>query len=191
MHISKDSGEEFITQKYHDYKKNISSGNSAISLELGLYLFEMTKSLNPKLILDLGSGFSSFVFRYVCKQNAGVMSCWSVDDSREWLDQTRKYLTNNSLDVHYIFEWRDFLNEKHPFFDLIFVDIRPISRRVESLDFLLEILSPKGKMVFDDFHKPHLSKPLLDYVSQRKLKLTSIKSSTLDSLGRYSVIIEK
>jgi hypothetical protein len=63
----------------------------SVSVELAVFLDVLCRLIEPDRILDLGSGFSSFVLRrHLASRDVGVHSViWSIDDSPEWLEQTR------------------------------------------------------------------------------------------------------
>ena len=49
---------------YEEYVASISTPDSAISLEIAALALILCRMRRPRRILDLGSGFSSWVFRY-------------------------------------------------------------------------------------------------------------------------------
>ncbi len=79
---------------YQDYVKNVSNPIMALSLELSVFLLLLCDFIKPKNILDFGSGFSSFIFRYYAAHYVNNQSTiiWSLDDSQEWLDKTSEFL---------------------------------------------------------------------------------------------------
>ncbi len=78
-----------IEPYYNQYISTISSQEWAISFELSTFLMILCDVLKPKRILDCGSGFSSFVFRYYMSNVTPEPEVWSVDTSPEWLEKTR------------------------------------------------------------------------------------------------------
>src|SRR5689334_15482328 len=54
---------ERLLPDYRTYTRNVSPDPIAISLELSVFLAVLCDRERPGAILDLGSGFSSFVFR--------------------------------------------------------------------------------------------------------------------------------
>ena len=59
--------------------------------------FSICFQQRPRIILDLGSGFSSAVFRlYMAQQNVQT-TVYSVDDDPLWLNKTRDSLKANNL----------------------------------------------------------------------------------------------
>lgn len=68
---------------YEEYTFDVSQEDMAISLELATFLQIFCDIMKPKHILDLGSGFSSFVFRRYKATSQIKPIVWSVDDSQE------------------------------------------------------------------------------------------------------------
>ncbi|MDP2727812.1 MAG: hypothetical protein Q8P59_09750, partial [Dehalococcoidia bacterium] len=55
---------EKLLPYYGQYTSRVSIDYMAVSLELSAFLMVLCERFRPSSILDLGSGFSSFVFRY-------------------------------------------------------------------------------------------------------------------------------
>ena len=110
-----------LIDKYNHYITNVSIGNSAASIEAASLLDVIARNNKVQRILDLGSGFSSFLDDI--KDASSPVEVWSVDTDAMWLDKTAQYLKENELDVSNLFHWDEF-TEKFEKFDLIFVDIR-------------------------------------------------------------------
>jgi predicted O-methyltransferase YrrM len=186
------NSQELLDHPYRDYKKNISPGNSAISLNVGAFLKSVSEIKQPKNILDLGSGFSSYVFRRYKAESLNEAHVYSVDSDKLWLEKTRDYLTGNNLNNQNMYHWEEFKKIKKPLFDLIFVDIRPIERRLKYFNSFVSYLSKSGAIIYDDCHKPHLLRPLYDKVKQSAVPLRhyNIKKYTIDEIGRFDFWIE-
>lgn len=77
----------------------------------------------------------------------------------------------------------------HGEFDLIFVDMRPVSARVEWAERLQKSLTKKGLMLVDDVHKVHLIIPLLKIYKKRMNELLNLEKITKDDFGRYALLM--
>ena len=67
--ISQQKKNNSILAKYYDdYITQVSSSSMAISLESASTIFTLVNFLKPKSILDLGSGFTSLLFRLYRKR---------------------------------------------------------------------------------------------------------------------------
>jgi hypothetical protein len=73
---------------YLDYLTRVGHPNHAASLELIATLWLLAEDSGARRIIDLGSGFTSFILRTYAAEHPGV-EVWSVDDSAEWLERTR------------------------------------------------------------------------------------------------------
>src|SRR5262245_35480678 len=76
-----------ISPHYEYYIKEVSTSKMAVSLNTAIILYMFCEALVPKQIIDLGSGFSSFVLRSYASQSGNCM-VYSVDDNQDWLDRT-------------------------------------------------------------------------------------------------------
>ena len=98
--------EKLASSKYHrllpyyeKYISEVSVDYIAISMELSCFLLTFCDIMNPKNIDDLGTGFSSFVFRHYAAHSGSGVTVWSVDDGPEWLEKTRSFLIRQDLSV--------------------------------------------------------------------------------------------
>lgn len=181
-----------IEESYAYYKKNISPGGSAVSLKLARLLYLAAQAKEARNILDLGSGFSSYVFRLYRSENPGPGEVWSVDSDPGWLGKTGEYLASCGLADDNLFTWEQYAQkDEKPIFDVILVDIRPVARRVEYFEHFLTHLSPHGVLIYDDYHKLHLSRPLDSKIKGLNLIAYNLREITLDDLGRFCLWIEK
>lgn len=182
-------GREKLNAAYIYYKTNISIGNSAASIETAALLDLFARNTGATRILDLGSGFSSYVLRKYQKDCPNEVDVWSVDSDQMWLEKTKEYLHQNELNTNNMFHWDQFVKQFNGKFDLVFLDMRPISARVEWIERLHNALNINGLLIVDDVHKDHLMTPILSIYSGRFDQLVNLKNITLDSLGRYALLV--
>ncbi|MHA1394318.1 MAG: hypothetical protein ACTSRZ_12500 [Promethearchaeota archaeon] len=64
--------------------------------------------LKPKSILGSGSGFSSFIFRFIKKNSKFNPIICPVDDSKEWLEKIRDFLKFYDLPTDNLYLYQDF-----------------------------------------------------------------------------------
>lgn len=89
---------------YIDYVFTVSNAVHAISLPLAAFVGSMCDVGSPKAVIDLGSGFSSYVLRrYAAKQPAHV-HVTTADDDPSWLEKTRAFLELAGLSVQHDIE---------------------------------------------------------------------------------------
>ena len=109
-----------IALAHEEYTTSVSSPVAAISLELSYALWSILRNTQPRCLVDLGSGFSSYLFRlYQSQRNAAGQGCQviSCDDNSKWLQRTADYLSDKHLSVSGLVLWDELL-ETHQ-------DIRP------------------------------------------------------------------
>ena len=97
------------------------------------------------------------------------------------------------MDYNHLYTWEHFKDLAKPVFDIVFVDIRPVNRRVDNFDSFFSYLSENGVLIYDDYHKPHLRKPLQKKIRKIKgmINAFNLYELTLDSYGRFALWIEK
>jgi predicted O-methyltransferase YrrM len=177
-----------LKEQHSYYITNISIGNSAASLEVSSFLDAFIRVKGSKRIVDLGSGFSSYVLRKYMSESVDV-EVWSVDSDKNWLNKTHDFLLKKNLNAEHLCTWDEFVTSINGKFDLIFLDVRPVKRRVDNLKLLYDSLSKDGVLVIDDVHKDHLRLPMLRYFNHNPGELVNLKKITIDNLGRYSALV--
>jgi predicted O-methyltransferase YrrM len=166
----------------------------AVSLRTSQFLYVLAKAIGARRILDLGSGFSSFVLR-LYSMNAGKDAVvYSVDDDENWLAKTVEFLRDSQVREDFLMGWQSFLQSAPGSFDLIFHDLGNMVLRAQTLPFVLSQLEAKGVFVLDDMHKtgagPEGGYPRIARraVRQAGLTLLSARLYTLDGYRRYCEI---
>lgn len=179
-----------ILKPHHEtYISEVSTDIMAISLELSVFLTVICKILKPKMILDLGSGFSSFVFRLYALNTTEKPVVWSVDDSPEWLEKTREYLVAHNLPAQNLVTWDTFTKQEYGPFDLIFHDLGGIEVREHTLKEVLGLYHQGTKLVLDDFHSIRYKLYTKKVLRESNIDYYSLKNFTQDEIGRYSILV--
>lgn len=179
-----------IDLEYQYYVKHISREDMAISRELAQFLNFYCMRKNPKRILDLGSGFSSFVLRRYASRNSDVQIV-SVDDDAQWLQKTKSFLQSRHLPDEQCIQWCELLESKDiGKFDFVFYDLGDLKQRTACFQNALSFLSNDGDMLLDDFHKLDYQRTVLRWCSKASLHLYSVKKLTLDNFNRWSVLVQ-
>jgi len=177
-----------LQRPYQDYTSRISPDPIAISLELATFLAVMCARCQPRSILDLGSGFSSFVFRTYAKELQPQTLVYSVDHSSIWLNTTRGFLHDRGLDCRGLLTWEAFVAvTERPRFDLILQDMSDLESRCRQLDMIIEACSPTGMIVMDDMHVPGYRRAILDDLDRHRLSYYSLRDFTRKRL-RYAYL---
>lgn len=169
-----------LKDMYSYYTTNISNQSMAASLKCCVFLLCLYEALEPKKILDLGSGFSSYALRYFSGRFLPESEIYSVDSSKGWLEKSKQFSQVNTLDSEHFYHWDEIKNKKIPF-ELIFMDIDFSKNRVNYYEPVCkQFLAEKTFMLVDDMHKPILRNkvktlsfkykrhPVLDETKERK-----------------------
>lgn len=175
---------------YEAYVSQVSTADMAISLELATFEMVVCELLKPKSILDLGSGFSSLVFR-VYESNADLkpIVC-SVDDSQEWLDKTAEFLTSYGFSSGNLINWREFAgHEARESYDLISYDLGNMRVREDSLKEVLLRGHSGSVILLDDMHKDGYRSYVQQMLNGLNLDYFNLRYFTGDRYGRYSVLL--
>ena len=167
-----------IREAYLDYIQNYSKPEWAMSWELIAYIDRFMQQIKPKRILDLGSGFSSFLFRL---SGAEVTS---IDASPAWLLKTEEFLKkydkfDGSLSTSLSFDGM---------FDIIFLDYDAgdaIKDRIALFEKVREHCS--GVIFLDDMQFDSYRLAAADYFKNDIV--LDLKIDTLDRYYRYAWMV--
>ena len=178
-----------LLNAYNDYISTVSKPDLAISFELACFLHHICLNLRPSSILDVGSGFSTFVFRTYRQQSNPECEIYSVDDSVDWLTKTREYLESHQLTTENLLPWEQFTELDGLDFDLILHDIGGSAGRAASLPTVLRSVHRNTILVLDDMHKPHYRRPIVELLVEHDPKIYDAQNFTLDEFGRYAYVV--
>lgn len=176
---------------YDQYVSKVSVPDMAISLELAAAMLSLCRILHPLRVVDLGSGFSSFVLRLYARDSASDVVTVSVDDSAEWLSKTRQFLDDHNLDASALVTWSSFRESGEDGFDLVLHDLGGIPLRGRVLPEVLELARPGAILIFDDAHMPRYRTRLRKVVSEAGLAAYNLRTITKDPIRRYSLLVRR
>jgi predicted O-methyltransferase YrrM len=159
----------------------------ALSLETAVLLYVLCQCTSPKKILDLGSGFSSFVFRLYAS-TAKDCKVYTVDDDHPWLLKTQEYLRNYKLSTDLCYDWEAFDLSTHNDFNLALYDLGRMPMRMKTLPSVIQAAGPHAFLILDDVHKPFYEEAVTEVLKRRDCRWQSLKEETLDQFGRYAYI---
>lgn len=154
-------------------------------------LFILCLHLAPRRILDLGSGFSSYVFRLyagVCGKDCEVVT---MDDSAEWLVKTETFLNTQCLETENCLLWDPQTPLGAEKFDIILHDLGDMQLRAATLPVVLCGTSSNGCIILDDMHYPDYRETALKSVAEQRLVIFDLHDETLDEFGRYASIVHR
>jgi predicted O-methyltransferase YrrM len=179
-----------IERSLKEYVTYVSRPDMAISRELAVFLYGLCESVRPQYILDMGSGFSSYVFRLYQAKAREAVSVTSVDSDARWLKTTEDYLMRQGVSTAGGRFWPDFsLENEH--FDLILHDLGGMETRLNSLPALIGSLSPNGALILDDVHKTSYRRDARIVLKQHRVSVYSLVHYTFDGYGRYAWLVTK
>lgn len=172
---------------HKSYTNEVSRADMAASLELSAFLLAWCRVKKPERLLDLGSGFTSYVFRLYAREEPGVYVT-SVDDDEIWLEKTRDFLIKHRLSTQAMTPLSGLLTNRSPHqpFDLVVQDMNFVEVRIGYTSTALDLAKGGGTVIFDDTHKPDYRRRLLSCLMLSKNAIYSLKELTLDSYGRYA-----
>lgn len=170
---------------FSDYVTHYSVETEAISLTASYYLLETLNTGQVKRVLDMGTGWSSYVFRFYKKMFAPLLAVCSVDESEHWLGMTARFLAKHDLDTSELRLWPRTGQQNY---DLVFLDMgRPWERHAciaRALD------STKGLLVCDDLHYEGYRAQLQNCVEAKGFTLRPLPE-TMDRFGRFMGVAER
>ncbi|MCX5833128.1 MAG: class I SAM-dependent methyltransferase [Deltaproteobacteria bacterium] len=181
---------ELKLQPYYEYyTKHMSNEIMTISMELSTFLLLMCNERRPGRILDLGSGFSSFVFLFYKSSEKQNTTVWSVDDSSEWLNKTRGFLDDHGMPSDHLLTWDDFIQKGEGSFDLILYDIGTFEFRHENFEKVTRMKSPGGVIVIDDVHQADYGIFINRKIQEIGLTSYDTGCLTRDKFRRFSLLV--
>lgn len=83
---------ELIRQKWQEYTTSVSTPSMALSLETSLWMYEFLQKEKPYKILDLGTGFSSWLVHEFSEEGTIINS---IDTNSDWLEKSQKFQFKN------------------------------------------------------------------------------------------------
>jgi predicted O-methyltransferase YrrM len=183
---------EKIKREHADYVQKVSSPEMAMSLELALFLLRYCLAHQPKHLLDLGSGFSSYVFRLYREAIGDEVIVYSVDDHAEWLEKTRHYLENAELNTEHLYELTA-LQGQHldGYFDLVLLDLNFVEVRKDYIAYSAQVTAKNGIVIIDDVHKVEFLREVKRHAAILQSGLRNIRKQTLDTFGRFAIVLQR
>lgn len=176
--------------RYSQYTNFVSNPGNALSLRSSALLYALCETLQPASILDLGSGFSSYVTRTYQAESTSQIVVVSVDDSPEWLLRTRDYLERVELSYQELCTLEEFESRDHVPFDLVVYDLGSMDTRTRWLGQAISYIKPvSGVGLIDDCHFPNFAGHVTATTHRAGGNCFDIASITRDQFGRFSFLL--
>lgn len=158
--------------------------NTAIAAAAGVFLWDACEQREVTRVLDLGSGFSTWVLRAWAAECGREVECVTVDHLEGWLRRTQAEVTEMGWDSSEFYTWEQFLDLVYPdrYFDFIFVDINGGAMRYKEFanyEYLTDY------MVCDDFQFDHIRESWTARCVQAGFTVVERESETKDQYGRW------
>ena len=175
---------------YREYVETVSSEIMASSPELSVFVLFLCDLIQPERILDLGSGVSSFLFRFHALTAGKKPVIWSVDDSAEWLARTADFLASHNLPNDHLTTWDAFSETQTERFDFIFYDLGPFPFRMACLQPMLEkMTADHGVIVLDDMHAAEYGLFVRHALKGTRFRAYDAGCYTRDHFNRFSMLL--
>ena len=172
-----------LHNQYDIYTHNVSTPGAAVSLQTCVFLWNLCNKLQPKTLVDTGSGFSSYVFRRWAQPNNATV--YSIDDNADWLARSKQFCEEQNVYTDNFLLFKDIVIIQKQTADLVLHDLGNRETRKQSLGIIYDLCKRGGTIVFDDMHKSDLRKHVSDFLIDKKLQHVDHSAETLDSFGRY------
>jgi len=188
--LAAEAGDGFRSH-FERYRAEARVENMMVSEELCRFLGVLCATRRPRRILDLGSGFSSALFRLYREGSDPGVEIVSVDDSPQWLDVTRAFLVSAGLPAEGLLTWPELLAREAGTFDLVLHDLGNLRTRADVLPDVVRFCRPGGLVVLDDVHSQFYRSSVRRFLrrSQAKPRVYSLRRLTLDRWGRYAMLL--
>jgi len=178
-----------LAPAYIDYLFGVSRW--VVSLRLSALLFALCDVLAPRAILDLGSGFTTYVFRTYAAECADPPRIVSVDDSAEWLGKTSRFLAQHGFGDGEIMLLDDFLGREREQFDLVLHDLGDMNARARTLVEVLQNTGHGGVALLDDVNMPNYRRLVEQAAGRAGFTVHDLRDVTLDETGRFAWALER
>jgi len=182
-----------LAAEHARYCKEISSEKMAADLGFSSFLQLWCIANKPKRVVDLGSGFTSYVLRRYAKAAAAAgnpCEVWSVDDDAAWLGRTVDYLKEKGQDGARLMVWGEFMKVAPRDFDLVVHDAGSMQFRADNLGPALDLARSGGLVLLDDVHRFEYRATALELLATRGYRFLSVRALR-DGYGRYPYAVFK
>lgn len=179
-----------LRAEHERYTTCVSNPGHAISLETAALFYAFLVVMSPEAVIDLGSGFTSYVARLYRAEVDPAVHVTSVDDSPHWMERTRDYLASKGLDTDGLVGPDELGDADLGRYDVVSYDFGSMQTRAEWLDRVLTLARPGGGVVLvDDCHFDDFREQLVASTSAIGAKLHDVRAFTYDRWGRFADLV--
>jgi predicted O-methyltransferase YrrM len=172
---------------YDRYVTHVSHWEWAISWPSVRVLDALCEAVRPGKMLDLGSGFSTYVLCNWARRSGVDCEVVSVDTSDEWLEKTRAFLTAEGLQARLI-PARAIDSLPTASFDLAFDDLGRTEDRASVISTVVRVVAPGGVVLLDDMNARGYRSDVRSTLAAAHWDLYSARSHTIDAKGRFAML---
>lgn len=154
-------------------------GDRGITLTGARYLRDFVRERKPRLVLELGTGFSTFVLRETAIETHSVV--FSADHDPVWLGFIRGLVSTEpelgQTHFYTIEGIKGRTRRRKSRFDLIFIDHGPTwQARIEDIRWAHSVLAEGGRLILDDwFPEEHRRHRLYTRPAKNQLRSLGMK----------------
>jgi tetratricopeptide (TPR) repeat protein len=164
------------------YVEKVSTEAMALSLETAAFAIALAEQLDNPTTLDTGSGFSTAVLRSEGLSNV------AVDDSSEWLERTREFLSDHELRCDELYLWQNHGENPVPDgpFDVVIHDLGNMNTRGMTLPDVWDRVAPGGWLILDDMHMAPYRNKVTAFFRRVDAEVYDCSEFTTDHFGRFA-----
>ena len=178
-----------LQNHYEDYCTRYSHKVHVVSCEQAAFVLNACRVLQPRRLVDFGSGFSSYVLRKYAQESRQCM-VWSVDDDEQWMLKTIQFLREQGLPTDGVMMAEAFFTQhQNDRFDFIFYDLGNMRTREDYFERMLPLRSEQSMAMIDDVHKQDYRSFVVKVLKEQGIPYYNLKNITLDEYGRYAFAI--
>ena len=170
------------------YVSEVSNRFWAASLELSAFLWHLCRTVEVRNVLELGSGFTTYVFRRYAAESDEHVRVLSAEGDDAWLEKTGTFLGATGTPDGELVPLRelDGTMGEHRFdlvFNDIFGEIRPAATALAA-----DHTTPDGLLVLDDANRTPDRRSLLSAAKKHRLTTYDLRPWTHDAIGRFALL---
>lgn len=119
------SARSSVSEPLHErYVTEVSNRYWAASLQLSAFLWHLCRTIDARSVLELGSGFTTYVFRRYAAESSHDVRVLSADTDEAWVERTLTFLGSTRPDKGELVPLRELDGTiKEARFDLGFNDV--------------------------------------------------------------------
>ena len=175
-----------VARIWDTYVSDVSAPDHATSPGTAGYLVRVCDVLQPRRILDMGSGLSSALFRRWAQRNNLEVTVDSFDTDPEWLVKTRDFLVNEGLPVDGLAMWP--ADVAAGSYDLVFHDLAGGELRNSTAEIAARAVRPGGIVIFDDAQHPGHRATFERVAAATGIVLHSMRDPLSDAIDRWPMV---